>query len=86
MYKSVGNRYIEKRVNVRVEHVIPSKCNQDFLARAHLSTKLGGEAKQAGTKAVSVKRQPAMPRPGHFVSSKNNEPVLIAPIPYEILI
>jgi large subunit ribosomal protein L21e len=26
VYKVVGNRYIEKRVNLRVEHVQTSKC------------------------------------------------------------
>src|SRR4051812_37100900 len=31
--KRVGNRYIEKRVNVRVEHVKHSKCREDFLRR-----------------------------------------------------
>lgn len=86
MYKPVRNRLVEKRINVRVEHVQPSKCQQDSLARARANTLAVQEAKKNGTKLPSMKRQPAGPRPGHFVSTKNNEPVLIAPIPYEILI
>ena len=50
VYKVVGNRYIEKRVNLRVEHVRHSKCRQEFLDRvksnhdAHVAAKeKGGE-------------------------------------------
>lgn len=31
--KVVGNRYIEKRVNIRVEHIRHSKCRKEFLDR-----------------------------------------------------
>ena len=31
--KVVGNRYIEKRVNIRIEHIRHSKCRQEFLDR-----------------------------------------------------
>lgn len=54
VYKVVGNRYIEKRVNLRVEHVRHSKCRQEFLDRvkrnhdAHVAAKEKG-----GTYAVS---------------------------------
>ena len=43
------------------------------------------EAKAAGT-FVCLKRVPVGPRPAHFVSMKNNEPVLVTPIPYEHLL
>jgi large subunit ribosomal protein L21e len=33
VYKVVGNRYLEKRVNLRVEHIRHSKCRQEFLDR-----------------------------------------------------
>ena len=33
VHKIVGNRYLEKRVNVRIEHVKHSKCRDDFLRR-----------------------------------------------------
>jgi large subunit ribosomal protein L21e len=38
VYKVVGNRYMEKRVNLRVEHVKHSKCRDGKRAR-HKSTK-----------------------------------------------
>lgn len=31
--KQVGNRQLRKRIHVRVEHVQPSKCRDQFLAR-----------------------------------------------------
>ena len=31
--KRVGNRYMEKRINVRIEHVKPSQSRADFLRR-----------------------------------------------------
>jgi large subunit ribosomal protein L21e len=88
VHKPVRSRLVEKRINVRIEHVQPSKCQQDFLARARANTKISQEAKANGGRIEenAMKRSPARPRAGHFVSSKNNEPVLIAPIPYEILI
>ena len=49
--KVVGNRYIEKRVNIRVEHIRHSKCRQEFLDRvkrnhdAHVAAReKGGES------------------------------------------
>lgn len=86
VHKPVRNRLVEKRINVRIEHVHPSKCRDDFLARARANTQAIREAKANGTKLGPMKRQPALPRPGHFVSTKNNEPVLITPVPYEILL
>jgi large subunit ribosomal protein L21e len=48
VYKVVGNRYLEKRVNLRLEHVRHSKCRQEFLDRvksnhdAHVAAKANG--------------------------------------------
>lgn len=86
VYKPVRNRLVEKRINIRIEHVQPSKCRDDFLARARANSKLVAEAKASGVKLPSLKRQPVLPKPGHFVSIKNNEPVFVTPIPYEILL
>lgn len=86
VYKQVRNRYLEKRLNVRVEHVQPSRCREDFLKRTRATSAAIEEAKKAGTKAVITKRSPALPRAGHFVSTEDNEPVLVTPVPYEILL
>ncbi|KAG8771758.1 hypothetical protein FRC12_003427 [Ceratobasidium sp. 428] len=46
--KIVGNRYIEKRVNLRVEHVRHSNSRQDFLARVKANAVTSKEAKEKG--------------------------------------
>jgi hypothetical protein len=46
--KVVGNRYIEKRVNLRVEHVRHSKCRQEFLDRVKRNHDIRVEAKEKG--------------------------------------
>lgn len=50
--KIVGNRYIEKRVNVRIEHVKHSKCRQEFLDRVKRNTAASAEAKKSGRALV----------------------------------
>lgn len=85
VHKRVGNRYMEKRINVRIEHVKPSKSREDFLKRAKENSILRAEAKARGEK-ICLKRQPAGPRPAHTVSTVNNEPVFMAPVPFEQLI
>lgn len=46
--KIVGNRYIEKRVNIRVEHIRHSKCRQEFLDRVKRNHDSHAEAKAKG--------------------------------------
>ena len=49
IYKTVGNRKIEKRVNLRIEHVKHSKCRDDFLNRVKLNAAKKAEAKEKGS-------------------------------------
>ncbi|KAG5459856.1 MAG: ribosomal protein L21e-domain-containing protein [Olpidium bornovanus] len=46
--KRVGNRYIEKRVNIRIEHIRHSKCRDDFLRRVKENAAARKEAKAKG--------------------------------------
>ena len=85
VYKVVGNRYMEKRVNLRVEHVKHSKCRQEFLDRVKESARKRKEATEAGVKVV-LKRLPVQPREARHVSTKNNFPETITPVAYETLI
>ena len=48
--KKVGNRYIEKRVNIRIEHIRHSTCRDDFLARVKANAAKAREAKAKGGK------------------------------------
>lgn len=81
--KRVRGRIIPKRINIRIEHVNHSKCRQDFLMRVKKNEQLRKEAKE-NNKNITLKRQPAQPRPAHIVSGRD-EPVLLAPIPYEFV-
>lgn len=102
VHKIVGNRYIEKRVNIRIEHVRHSKCRQEFLDRVKSNTEAHSAAKEKGgecvchiwwfvysfvyTERVNLKRKPALPRESHVVSIVDNAPQTMRPVPYETTI
>ncbi|KAJ1347665.1 60S ribosomal protein L21 [Parelaphostrongylus tenuis] len=83
--KRVRGRIIPKRINIRVEHVKPSKCRQDFLNRVKANDEKKKAAKAAGQEVPVLKRLPVEPRKGHLVSTKDNKPELLAPLRYEIV-
>ncbi|CAK7896879.1 60S ribosomal protein L21-A [[Candida] anglica] len=83
--KVVGHRYLEKRVNLRVEHVKHSACRQEFLNRVKSNAALKKEAKAKGEQ-VQLKRQPAKPRGAYVISTEGNIPQTLAPVPYETFI
>lgn len=83
VYKVVGNRYIEKRVNIKVEHVQHSKCRDDFLRRVKENAAKKREAKENGTQ-VNVKRLPAQPREARTIAVSNDNAVeTLAPMAYD---
>lgn len=82
--KRVRNRIIPKRINVRVEHIRPSRCREDFINRLKDNQQKKKEAKEKGVK-ISTKRQAAQPREAHLVRTKGNEPMYLEPIPYEFI-
>lgn len=101
VHKVVGNRYIEKRVNLRVEHVRHSKCRQEFLDRVKRNHDAHAEAKEKGgefgvcwsiscpesiSERINLRRIPVLPREAHTVSAKENLPQTMVPIPYETTI
>ena len=86
VHKRVGSRFIEKRINVRIEHIKPSKCRQDFLQRVKENAEASRLAKLNGTPKPSMKRTPGLPRPGHVVKTEMNEAITVVPVPYEALI
>ena len=85
IYKRVGNRYIEKRVNVRTEHVSLSRSREEFINRVKGNAAKKQKAKAEGSH-LFLKRQPVMPREARTVEAKNNGPETITPIPYETTI
>ncbi|KAF9055382.1 hypothetical protein BDZ89DRAFT_975804 [Hymenopellis radicata] len=84
VYKVVGNRYIEKRVNLRVEHIRHSKCRQEFLDRVKRNA--AAEKVESSGARVSLKRIAALPRESRTVSTTDNAPQTIAPVRYETFI
>lgn len=85
LYKVVQNRYMEKRINVRVEHVKHSRSREDFVKRVKENAAKKQESRAKGI-TLNMKRVPALPREGHFVSTENNLPESIAPVPYDTYI
>ncbi|CAL5382953.1 unnamed protein product [Camellia sinensis] len=82
MNKQVGNRIIRKRIHVRIEHVQPSRCTEDFKLRKKNNDKLKAEAKARG-EVIGTKRQPEGPKPGFMVEGATLETV--TPIPYDVV-
>ena len=83
--KVVGGRYIEKRVNLRIEHIKHSACRQEFLNRVKTNAALKREAKGKG-ETVFLKRQPAQPRAARVIETQGNVPQTLAPVAYETFI
>ncbi|KAI0931129.1 hypothetical protein AcV5_005315 [Taiwanofungus camphoratus] len=83
--KVVGNRYIEKRVNIRVEHIRHSKCRQEFLDRVKRNNEAHVAAREKGER-VSLKRIPILPRAAYTVSTSGNVPQTMTPVRYETTI
>jgi large subunit ribosomal protein L21e len=85
VYKVVGNRYIEKRVNLRIEHIRLSRSREDFLKRVKENAARKRKAKEDGTQ-LTLKRQPAKPREARVVDAREHRPETITPIPYDTAI
>merc|ERR1712066_108960 len=79
--KQVRNRIIPKRMNVRIEHLRPSRCRTAFIERIKKNDVLKAEAKKAG-KRISTKRVPAGPLPEKTLAMNNKEVVLRSHKPY----
>ncbi|PSK34837.1 60S ribosomal protein L21-A [Elsinoe australis] len=85
LHKQVRNRYIEKRINVRIEHVRKSRSRDEFLQRVKDNAAKMRKAKDEGVH-VHLKRLPVPPREARTVSVKDNKPENLAPIAYDTTI
>mmetsp|Transcript_51728 Transcript_51728/g.163552 ORF Transcript_51728/g.163552 Transcript_51728/m.163552 type:complete len:168 (-) Transcript_51728:97-600(-) len=72
--KIVRGKVLVKRVNLRVEHVKPSRCREEFLNRVKANDRLKREDKiKGGKRAVpqsQLQRFPVAPKAGYVVKSK----------------
>ncbi|PYH94105.1 60S ribosomal protein L21 [Aspergillus ellipticus CBS 707.79] len=80
LYKVVRNRYLEKRINVRIEHVQHSRSREDFIKRVKENAQKKRQAKEQGVH-LHLKRQPTLPREAHTIEGVTAE--TITPIPYD---
>merc|ERR1712098_668083 len=75
---NVSKRAVGVVVNKRVR-------GKDFLDRVHANEVKKTEAKATGTKGLPCKRAPVEPKGAHLVSTKDNEPQVLGPIPFEFM-
>uniref|UniRef100_A0A7S2SVR4 60S ribosomal protein L21 n=1 Tax=Rhizochromulina marina TaxID=1034831 RepID=A0A7S2SVR4_9STRA len=86
--KLVNGRILEKRINIRIEHAVPSKCKAGHNGRVEKNEQIKKAVKEGKIERTLVKRTPIMPRPGYFVSYKDEadearrEPETIQPVPF----
>jgi len=83
--KMVNGKVLEKRIHVRVEHVIPSKCRIGHIARVKKNEEIKKAVRAGSQEKVSLKRSPIMPKPAYFVDYKGTEPETIQPVPFSDL-
>merc|ERR1711916_328851 len=82
--KTVGNRIMKKRINIRHEHCQPSRCREDFLRRVKENDVIKNQAAKEG-RIVSTKRKPVMPREGFMLKMKGKEVEDVVPELFEDL-
>merc|ERR1712048_1068603 len=75
---NVSKRAVGVVVNKRVRgKILPNRVYANEVRKT--------EAKASGKKGAPCKRFPVGPRGAHVVSTKDNEPQLLQPIPYEFM-
>ena len=81
----VNGRIIRKRLHVRVEHVVPSRCDEAHIERKKKNDELVREAQAKGERVdkLLLKRQPAGPKPGFVVEGQTMETVTA--VPYDVV-
>jgi len=86
--KPVNGKILEKRIHVRIEHVRPSKCQQEIIARKKSNEAAKKKAKETGEK-VELKRHPKAPKEAYFLAAPGGEGAeitTIQPLPFSDLV
>ena len=83
--KVVGNRQLRKRLHVRIEHIKPSRCQEEFKNRVADNEKTKAEAKKTGKFIKTLKRLPKDPKAGYIVKAKKQPVNVMCAVPYELL-
>ncbi|XP_040477873.1 60S ribosomal protein L21-like [Ursus americanus] len=69
VYRQVKDEILDKRINVHIEHIKPSKSQDNFLKCVKENDQKKKEAQKIGT-WIQLNLQPTPPREAHFVSTK----------------
>ncbi|ELP91600.1 60S ribosomal protein L21, putative [Entamoeba invadens IP1] len=87
--KKVNNKILLKRFHVRPEHLMPSNCQKDFLARVKESEKIkiqNVQLKKEGKQTLALpKRMPVFPRGAEVLKKDTIKFTTINPIKFEEL-
>jgi len=83
--KLVNGKVLEKRVHVRVEHVIPSKCRIGHIQRVKDNEAHKKAVREGKAEKKSLKRTPILPKAAYEVDYEGTEPETIQPIPFSDL-
>mmetsp|Transcript_13014 Transcript_13014/g.25261 ORF Transcript_13014/g.25261 Transcript_13014/m.25261 type:complete len:163 (+) Transcript_13014:128-616(+) len=85
--KPVKHRLIRKRINVRIEHVSPSRSRENFLQRVKENDVASKKAKETGERVTETKRLPAQPKAGYELEiTEANAPVTMRPLKFDYYI
>lgn len=84
VFFSLRNKILQKRINLRIEHIQHSRCRDDFLRRVKDNEEKKRNATEKKMK-VCCKRIPAQPRKGHLVRTKGKKPEDVEILPYEFV-
>jgi len=77
LLKPIGNRFLKKRIHVRIEHVKKSKCRKEFLERLVSNEETKKQCKATGER-YNLKREPQGPRKGFIVKTAKRPETLRA--------
>jgi large subunit ribosomal protein L21e len=80
-FRKSGGKILLKPVNVRIEHLTPSRSNEDTAKRYREYGQKHAEAKAEGITIKAVKRQPKGPRRAFAVSIRDKAPIEVSVVP-----
>mmetsp|Transcript_3866 Transcript_3866/g.5108 ORF Transcript_3866/g.5108 Transcript_3866/m.5108 type:complete len:160 (-) Transcript_3866:94-573(-) len=82
--KQVNGRVLEKRIHVRVEHVLPSKCRTGHIARVVKNEEIKQAVRAGKMEKQSLKRSPILPKAAYTL--KLAAPTTMQPIPFSAIL
>jgi large subunit ribosomal protein L21e len=80
VYRRINNHIAPKRIYVRTEHIVLSKCKNDFKKRVAANQQLHKQAKEKGVALTApLKRLAAQPKEAHICKPDTIKAICFAP-------